>query len=121
MAVLQAQGDGEHRGSDGSSESADSQCPLRFGGRIEVQACCIDGCQDGDRMIGESLTGRCEANASAFRFDQCSTGFRGQSRELLGHCRCREVVSFGDRAHGTQAGEFEEEMESTGFHRSIIH
>lgn len=72
-------------------------------------------------MIGQSLTGRRQPHPATVGLDQCGTGLRGQGRELLGHCRRREVVRFGDRTHRTQAGEFEEEMESTGFHPSIIH
>jgi hypothetical protein len=67
-------------------------------------------------MIRESLPGGGEANASAVRLDQRCSGFGRQSSELLGHCRRREVVRFGDGAHRTQTREFEKKVKSTGFH-----
>ena len=112
--------DWEQRHPDAGGEPADAKGARRLRVGIEVESCGIDGGEDRHRVIGQSATCGSESHASTLGLDQRRSGLLGERSDLLGHRRGGEVMGFGDRAHGSQPGQCEQQLQPAGVHEAIV-
>ena len=67
-------------------------------------------------MVGKTLSGGRQADPPAFRLDQLRAGFLCESGDLLGHGGSGQVMDLGDRAHRTQPGQGQKQLQSSRVH-----
>jgi hypothetical protein len=71
-------------------------------------------------VLGQPAPGRGEPHPAPHRLDERRADLAGQHRDLLGDRGRGDAHLVGDRAHGAEAGQLEEELQAAGLHARIV-
>ena len=75
MAASKRGQDRQQRHADTGGKPPTRAVSGRFAGRVEVQACGVDGGQNGNGVVGEVVSGRRQPYPASVRLDQLRSGF----------------------------------------------